>query len=183
MKILSGLYKSRSLVAPKGDQTRPTLAKVRSSLFESIQGRIEGTRFLDLFAGSGAMGFEALSRGASFVCWVEKNPLAVHSIVRNIEMLGLLRQQVDVQKKDVLLWLDKIAGKYSTFDWIFADPPYMAGNSRHLIEKIDQMPLLGVGGTFFLETIDVLDGILLQNMQLKGVRSFNKTFLYEYRMV
>ncbi|NGX26610.1 MAG: Ribosomal RNA small subunit methyltransferase D, partial [Chlamydiae bacterium] len=76
MKILAGKYKNRPLKTPKGDRTRPTASKVRESIFSILQNQIEGARFLDLFAGSGSMGLEALSRGAESAVFIEKNRLA-----------------------------------------------------------------------------------------------------------
>lgn len=183
MRILSGLYKGRSLVAPKGEKTRPTLAKVRGALFDSLQGDLGGGRFLDLFAGSGAMGFEAMSRGVDYVCWVEESPRAIRCILQNVEQLQIERSRGDIQKNEVFLWLEKVAPKQPPFDWIFADPPYGAGYSRLLVETIDKRPLFKAGGAFFVETTDLLEGVPLQNMQLKRVRDFGKTAIYEYRLL
>lgn len=183
MRILSGLYKGRSLVSPKGKETRPTLAKVRGALFDSLQGCLEGGRFLDLFAGSGAMGFEAMSRGASYVCWVEESAVAVRCIMQNREQLQIERQRGDVQRQDVFVWLEKAAAKQRPFDWIFADPPYGGKESRCLVEKMDQMALLEAGGAFFVETTDSLEELRLQNIQLQRVRDFGKTAIYEYRLL
>lgn len=118
MKIIAGKYKNLSLKSPKGSKTRPTLSKVRQSVFNIIQNEIEGARFLDLFAGSGAMGCEALSRGASTVTFVEKDFAAIQCIKDNLQKLG---EKGTILKADAQAALKKIEGP---FDILYIDPPY-----------------------------------------------------------
>lgn len=122
MRIISGKYKSRSLIAPKGDLTRPTSDRARESLFNVLQNLIdfEGKNVLDLFAGSGAFGFEALSRGAAHATFIEESKRATEAIIENTKTLEA-DTEVTLIKKDVYKWLENPSG---SFDLILADPPY-----------------------------------------------------------
>ena len=118
MRVVAGEFKGRRLHAPRGRRTRPTSDKVREALF-SILGDVKGLRVLDLFAGSGALGIEALSRGAGAAAFVETDPRAVAAIRRNLDAVGA---RADVHRRDVLGFLATPAGE--TYDLAFVDPPY-----------------------------------------------------------
>jgi 16S rRNA (guanine966-N2)-methyltransferase len=122
MRIISGIYKRRKLLAPKGDTTRPTSDRARESLFNVLQNLVdfEGMNVLDLFAGSGAFAFEALSRGAEHATLIEQNRKVIEAINENANTLGA-DSQVEIIQKDVYKWLEIASTQY---DIIFADPPY-----------------------------------------------------------
>ncbi len=127
MRIIAGKFKGREIISPsKKIELRPTSDKVREAIFDVIRVDIGGAIFLDLFAGSGAMGIEAISEGAEFAVFVEKNPKAIKTIEANIEMLGV-KGQATVVKSEVNSFLkdppfpEAFAKK---FDIIFLDPPY-----------------------------------------------------------
>jgi len=128
MRIVSGRFRSHSLVAPKGDATRPTSDKVRQALFNVLEHGIgvelEDARVLDLFAGSGALGLEALSRGARFCCFIEEAAAARAAIRRNVEALGLTGAS-KIWRRDATR-LGPV-GTMSPFDLVFLDPPYGKG--------------------------------------------------------
>jgi 16S rRNA (guanine966-N2)-methyltransferase len=115
--VVAGTFKGRRLVAPRGTRTRPTADRVREALF-SMLGDVEGARVLDLYAGSGALGIEALSRGADSAVFVERDPHAVAAIRRNLAAIGV---EATVSRQDVLRFL---AGADGPFDLVFCDPPY-----------------------------------------------------------
>lgn len=117
MRVVAGAYGGRRLQAPTGTRTRPTIDRVREALF-SILGPIEGLRVLDLFAGSGALGIEALSRGAASATFVDSAPAAVAAVRRNLASMGA---EAEVRRVDALRWLARAQGSY---DLVFADPPY-----------------------------------------------------------
>lgn len=117
MRVIAGAYKGRRLHAPAGAATRPTADRVREAVF-SMLGPLEGLRVLDLFAGSGALGIEAASRGAEPVIFVETDPRAVRAIRRNLHELRL---DAEVVRRDALAYLDRRPGP---FDLVFVDPPY-----------------------------------------------------------
>ena len=122
MRIISGIFKSRKLIAPKGDSTRPTSDRARESLFNVLQNMLdfEDITVLDLFAGSGGFGYEAFSRGAKNAIFVEQDRKACAAIQANAESLGL-RSALQIIKKDAYKWLGSTSGE---FEIIFADPPY-----------------------------------------------------------
>ena len=123
-RIISGTWGGRRLATPKGSGTRPTSDRVREALFSSLEselGGFDGLRVLDLYAGSGALGLEALSRGAAHVQFVEKDRAAAAAISQNIAALGIPKAQVRVSSGDVRRFLGHIGDDY---DLIFLDPPY-----------------------------------------------------------
>ncbi len=117
MRVVSGRFGGRRLDAPRGRDTRPTTDRVREALF-SILGPIDGVRVLDLFAGSGALGIEALSRGAASATFVDSDPRAAAALRRNLEALGL---DEHVERRDALSYLKRAS---DTFGLVFLDPPY-----------------------------------------------------------
>jgi 16S rRNA (guanine966-N2)-methyltransferase len=119
MRVVAGELRGRRLVAPRGDATRPTADRVREALF-SILGDVSGLRVLDLFAGSGALGIEALSRGAAEAEFVDSSQAAVAAVRRNLSELGL---DAPVHRRDAFAYLAAAAGR-SPFDLVFVDPPY-----------------------------------------------------------
>jgi 16S rRNA (guanine(966)-N(2))-methyltransferase RsmD len=122
MRVVAGRFGGRRLKAPPGAHTRPTSDRVREALF-SILGPLAGERVLDLFAGSGALGIEALSRGAAEVTFVELAPTAVAAIEDNLRALGL---DARIERREALAYLapSGAAPRPGPFDLVFADPPY-----------------------------------------------------------
>jgi 16S rRNA (guanine(966)-N(2))-methyltransferase RsmD len=123
MRIIAGTYRSRALGAPAGSATRPTSDRLRETLFNVLAPRIEGAAFLDLYAGSGAVGLEALSRGARFVTFVERAQPPLKTLRANLAALGIERG-FHVQSSSVAAFL--IAGRGNAFELVFLDPPYDA---------------------------------------------------------
>ena len=117
MRVVAGTFKGRRLAAPRGTRTRPTADRVREALF-SMLGDVEGARVLDLYAGSGALGIEALSRGAESAVFVERDAQAVAAIERNLAAVGV---EATVLRQDVLRFLARADGAW---DLVFCDPPY-----------------------------------------------------------
>jgi 16S rRNA (guanine966-N2)-methyltransferase len=123
MRIIAGTLRSRTLQAPAGLATRPTSDRLRETLFNVLAPRIVGAAFLDLYAGSGAVGIEALSRGAKHVEFVERAPAALKVMRANLSKLGLTSGFV-IQPGSVGSYLRRTAGR--SFDLVFLDPPYDA---------------------------------------------------------
>jgi 16S rRNA (guanine966-N2)-methyltransferase len=122
MRVVAGALGGRRLRTPRGSATRPTSERIREAVF-SILGDIEGARVLDLYAGSGALGFEALSRGASHATFVESAPAALTAIEQNAKALGL-EASCRVVRADVGVWLARSPVASDTYDLVFIDPPY-----------------------------------------------------------
>ena len=120
MRIVAGDFKGRRLRAPRGRRTRPTADRVREALF-SLLGDVAGARVLDLYAGSGALGIEALSRGAASAVLVERDPGAAAVIAANLAALDV---RAEVRRQDVMRFLARAEGG---FDLVFCDPPYDSG--------------------------------------------------------
>lgn len=124
MRVIAGTFRSRTLQAPAGLATRPSSDRLRETLFNVLAPRIEGTRFLDLYAGSGAVGIEALSRGAEEVCFVERAAPALKVLRANLERLGIT-ESFRVVPGSVAGYL-RSGGTDQQFDLVFLDPPYDA---------------------------------------------------------
>jgi 16S rRNA (guanine966-N2)-methyltransferase len=122
VRIIAGRYGGRALAAPRGRGTRPTSDRVREALF-SILGvaAVEGARVLDLFAGSGALGIEAISRGASSTTLVDSSAVALAAIRRNLGAIGV---EAEVRRQDALAYLRSASRDARQYDLVFLDPPY-----------------------------------------------------------
>lgn len=123
MRIVAGEHRGRRLRAPAGGGTRPTPDRVREALF-SILGPVSGLRVADLYAGSGALGIEALSRGAAAAVFVESDRRAVAVIRENLAAIGA--EEAEVVQRDVFAWLRGAPAEAARFDLVFCDPPYDA---------------------------------------------------------
>lgn len=129
MRIVAGQWRGRRIEAPPGRDVRPTLDRVREAWMSILQHEIPGSRVLDLFAGSGALGLEALSRGAAFVDFVEQNPRALGILRKNIDVLGA-DDGVHVHRADAVRYAESLG--QGSYDLAFADPPYAGGAAERL---------------------------------------------------
>ena len=150
MRITGGAFARRTIDAPRGDRTRPTTDRVREALFSALGSRtaLSGARVLDLFAGSGALGLEALSRGAAHATFVEQHAPTLAVARRNVAALGVEAQATFV-RADALAYLGRAPG---AFDLVLADPPYGLAALAALPDTA--RPLLAPGGLLVLEHDD-----------------------------
>jgi 16S rRNA (guanine966-N2)-methyltransferase len=125
MRVIAGTYRSRQLVAPRGLQTRPTSDRLRERLFDILAWRIDGCRFVDLYAGTGAVGIEALSRGAAHVWFAENADQALASLRQNVAALKI-GGGFTVEDRGVGAMLQRLAKLTQPIDLVFLDPPYEA---------------------------------------------------------
>lgn len=125
MRIVAGRWRGRTLRAPKGQSARPTLDRVREAVFGILGGRVEGTAVLDLFAGTGAMALEALSRGASSAVLVEADPRVFEVLRRNVDSLGAAAAETLLMDHRQAVRVLRAQGR--RFDLVFLDPPYGKG--------------------------------------------------------
>jgi len=123
MRVIAGKYRSRRLASPSGEQTRPTSDRLRETLFNVLGAAVEASVWLDLFAGSGAIGIEALSRGATMVYFVESSPPAVRAIRSNLASLKI-DAGFDILERDVSASLRQLDARAIACDICFLDPPY-----------------------------------------------------------
>jgi 16S rRNA (guanine966-N2)-methyltransferase len=121
MRVIAGRWGGRRLQAPPGEATRPTSDRVREALFSVLGDRVDGARVLDLFAGSGALGIEALSRGAAHATFVDSAPAAIRSLTANLSALGA---DAEVRRADARRFLGAASANGRHYDLVFLDPPY-----------------------------------------------------------
>ena len=147
VRVVGGTFRGHRLSVPSGRSTRPTADRTREAIFNLVASRIAlaEARVLDLFAGSGALGLEALSRGAAHATFVEKAGAALGTIKKNAAGLGV-EARCTVVRADALRWLETAP---STFDLVLADPPYALGDLPRLPDLA--LPLVAPGGLLVLE--------------------------------
>jgi 16S rRNA (guanine966-N2)-methyltransferase len=155
MRVIAGKYRSRVLKSLKGLALRPTSDRLRETLFDVLGDGVEGSRFLDVFAGTGAIGIEALSRGADRVVFIENHPPAAKLIRENLAALGI-RSGAEVICGDAIRSLEKIAKRLpeprAAFDFVFLDPPYAAEDQyMRVLGFLDASRILAEGATVTAE--------------------------------
>ena len=150
LRITSGIHRGRLIESLSGTSTRPTSERLRQSWLNSIQMSLHDARILDLFSGSGALGLEALSRGASFVIFVEENAKAAQIIQQNIKTLGYGEQaQVLIKKAESCL---SYLASEPPFDFVFMDPPYHKGFEEKILSEWAWADVLNDGGRLCIES-------------------------------
>lgn len=141
MRVIVGSARSVPLITPKGLDTRPTSDQIKETLFNMLQGYVEGSKFLDLFAGSGQIGVEALSRGAKFAAFVEKSDEAVKCIKANVDKTKFTDKAL-VLKMEVLSGIRALEIEKRKFDIIFVDPPYNQGLEQGILNVLANSTIL-----------------------------------------
>jgi 16S rRNA (guanine966-N2)-methyltransferase len=173
MRIVTGKFKGREIISPpKNIELRPTSDRVREAIFDVVRFKISDSIFLDLFAGSGAMGIEAISEGARFAVFVEKNSVALRVIKQNIKMLGIENQALII-KQDVLNFIKSPFSFESfkeKFDFVFLDPPYASKLAGQTMQTLVNFPFLKSDSIIIAEHAE--EEILPDD--LKGVNSFKR---------
>lgn len=174
MRIISGAWRSRPLIAPKGDTTRPTADRTRETLFSMLTSRLgsfEDLAVLDLFAGSGALGLEALSRGAATCTFVEHDTAALKALETNIEKLGA-KPQSEIRRSSVL----SLGSAIKPFDVIFMDPPYASGAGSVALDKLGRMGWFASFAWISIETANK-ENIAVKGFAIETVRDVGKARL------
>ncbi|MBX9860234.1 MAG: 16S rRNA (guanine(966)-N(2))-methyltransferase RsmD [Sphingomonas sp.] len=168
MRVIAGTWRGRQLVAPKGDTTRPTADRTREALFSMLTSRLgsfEGVAVADLFAGSGALGIEALSRGAASCLFVEQDRAAIDALRANLAKLGATG---DVRAMSVL----GLGAATAPLDVVMMDPPYGSGAGAVALDKLTRLGWIGAGTwvsveTAFNEELDI-DGFAIDASRTHG---------------
>lgn len=148
MRIIAGLYKGRRLGTVRG-AIRPTSDRLRESLFDVLGASVRGSSWLDLFAGSGAVGLEAISRGAGEVIFNDRDPGAIALLEKNVALCGI-ESGYQIRKEDAFVLLRRLV-EHSPFDYIFLDPPYGYHRYHKLLERLGKVALCGSETTVILE--------------------------------
>lgn len=150
VRIIAGTAKGIRLKTPKGMNTRPTADRVKESVFGILGVALIDAEVLDLFAGTGNLGLEALSRGAAAATMVDKNIQSVKIMLENAILTDLARAAV-ICREDVLAALRRLQTAGKSFDLIFCDPPYNLGLAPKVLRELDAIDVLRAGGVFILE--------------------------------
>lgn len=141
MRVIAGTAKRLQLKTVKGDNTRPTTDRIKETLFNMLQNDIEGCRFLDLFSGSGAIGIEALSRGAKETVFVENNKEAINCIKENLIFTKLVNSGI-VMSYDVMTAISMLEGRNAKFDIVFMDSPYNKEIEKEVLDRLKQSEII-----------------------------------------
>lgn len=176
MRVITGTARGCRLTTLAGEETRPTTDKVKEGLFSAIQFDIEGRRVLDLYAGSGQLGIEALSRGASGCVFVDRNPEATAIIKQNLQKSGLM-VKAQVVATDALSFLDRPKDR---FDLVFLDPPYASGVLLPTLMKA--VNYVNDGGIIICESdedVNLPDKV--GHFTLDRVRRYGRVHIWIYR--
>lgn len=167
MRIVGGKFKGRVLLSFEGDKIRPTSDKARESLFNILQFSISGKKFLDLFSGTGAVGFEALSRGASEVYFIDAS-------IESINLINKNKQKIKAETGAVIKRTDAVEFLRTTtekFDIIFIDPPYKEGYYQKVLPLLSN--LLEEDGIAILESESEIEGV--QDLTVYDTRKYGRT--------
>lgn len=141
MRVIAGTARSLPLKTIEGKDTRPTTDRIKETLFNMIQTRVPGAVFLDLFSGSGAIGIEALSRGAEEACFVENNKAAIACIRDNLKFTRFTEKAM-VMECDAVTAIHRLNGKSKVYDIIFMDPPYNMQWERQVLEALKESDII-----------------------------------------
>ncbi len=178
MRVITGTARGCRLTTLPGEDTRPTTDKVKEGVFSAIQFDIEGRRVLDLYAGSGQLGIEALSRGASGCVFVDRNPEVVSIIKQNLQKCRLTAN-AQVVATDALSFLER---PKDAFDLVFLDPPYAAGLLQPTLEKV--VKWVNDGGILVCESdADAVLPDKVDRFTLDRVRRYGRVCIWVYRYI
>lgn len=174
MRVISGKYQRKQLMTIDSENTRPTTDRVKENIFNLIQNHIYDKAVLDLFAGSGALGIEAISRGAQIVYFVEKSTKSLNVLKKN---LGKITEEYVCYSNDALIALEGFSARQMTFDLIFLDPPYKSNLIEESLKLIYQYNLLKENGIIVIET-DCSTKLNLESYILVKEKKYGNTKIY-----
>ncbi|MCM8808595.1 MAG: 16S rRNA (guanine(966)-N(2))-methyltransferase RsmD [Candidatus Omnitrophica bacterium] len=182
MRVISGIYKGRKLKFIKNKDIRPTKDVVRKAIFDSLRGWMVGKKVVEIFAGNGILGIEAVSHGAKKIIFIEKDKKGIETIKENIKILGI-EKKCEIIKGDCEYEIEKLEN--IKYDLIIGDPPYLFPISKlqRIIEKIKELNILKKGGIIVIEydykkEIPVVDGY-----EVIKRRNYGKTGLTYLRRI
>jgi 16S rRNA (guanine966-N2)-methyltransferase len=157
MRVIAGKYRSRTLRSLKGQMLRPTSDRLRETLFNILGPAVGGKTFVDLYAGTGAVGIEALSRGAHHAIFVEQHAAAVALIRRNLESLGI-GAEAEILSMAVPRAIERLESRKAHAQFVFLDPPYAADSEyESVLEALGESPLIAPGGRVIVEHLKKRD--------------------------
>ena len=179
VRVISGKAKGRKLFSVPGTGTRPITDRVKEALFNILGPRVQDSLWLDLFAGTGSVGVEALSRGAERVVFVDKAHQAIRTLQRNLDLTGF-EDQAEVVRGDAMRYIDR-ANEDTGFDYIYVAPPQYRELWAEALTKLDAKPLLASEGLIIVQIHPrELGPITLQRLELLSERRYGSTLLLFY---
>jgi 16S rRNA (guanine(966)-N(2))-methyltransferase RsmD len=183
MRVIAGSAKGRRLKSPKTPGTRPIMDRVKVALFDILGGDIRDARFLDLFAGTGSVGIEALSRGAASAIFVELSPEVLRLVRENLALTGLAAR-AETARADAFHYLASAHAAGRRFTIVYVAPPQYQSLAARALERLDVHPLTEVGGLVVVQIHPVernaLDGLALQRLRRYDERRYGSTLLMFY---
>ncbi len=181
LRVTGGVFKGRRIKVPAGHGVRPTPARVREALFSILGEEVEGSVVLDLFAGSGSLGIEALSRGAKKVVFVEKDWGNSMVLVENLRSLGVDDERWDIFRQDVRSFIRTAERKGYEFDVIFMDPPYRSDLGEQSLILLDRSNLVKIGGIVVCESPRGKPQVELEMFVLHRQKRYGDTEIFIFR--
>ncbi len=176
MRVIAGDLKGKKLFSVKGLSLRPTSDRVKEAIFDILQDKVVGKRVLDLFAGTGALGIEALSRGAEKAIFVEHNPHVLAALRRNIAECRL-EKKTEILACDVFKGIKILASRGEVYDLIFIDPPYGRGLVKETLKNLSQTSLVASDGLIIAEHSSKEDLLIPLPWELVAHRHYGGTEL------
>lgn len=175
MRIIAGSHKGRTIKAVPGKETRPTSDKIKEAIFHKMGPFFSGGTGLDLFAGSGSLGIEALSRGIEKVTFIDQSPQAIRTIRQNMMDLKL-KESCEVYRNDAFRALETLQHKGLSFDIVLIDPPYDKVNYQQLLQKLEETAIVKPKGIVYIESNrDTEIEMSPSHYKLIFERAYNKT--------
>jgi 16S rRNA (guanine(966)-N(2))-methyltransferase RsmD len=183
MRVISGSARGRKLKSPKSSETRPIMDRVKTALFDILAPEIMGMRVLDLFAGTGAVGIEALSRGAESATFVERSPEAWRLVRENLALTNL-SDRAEVVRNDAFAYLQQAAATGRRFDLVYIAPPQYVNMAAQALAQLDPSPLTEPDGLVIVQIHPQeraeLDTLTLKHLRRYDERRYGSTLLLFY---
>jgi 16S rRNA (guanine966-N2)-methyltransferase len=176
IRIIGGRYKGKKLISLEGKSVRPTSGIVRESIFNILSNHVIGAVVLDLFAGTGALGIEAISRGANHAVFIDRNPKALVTILKNVQA-SKINEKVEIIQWDILKSLDCLRSRHLRFNLIFLDPPYHQGMVEPSLINLEKSESLEENCIMVIE--HGLKELIpdLRNIRISDQRKYGKTLV------
>ena len=181
MKVISGTLKGRNIIGYNIDGTRPTMDRVKESLFATIQSYVKDSIVLDLFAGSGQLGIEAISNGANTCYFIDNNKEVIKVLNQNISNLNI-KSNSKVILSDWKKSLNEFSNQGIKFDLIFVDPPYDYNVYEKILEKVSTLNLLNENGLIILEHSNLKFKESYNNLTLYKAKKYGSKSIYIYKI-
>lgn len=183
MRVISGSARGRKLKSPKSSETRPIMDRVKTALFDILAPEIMGMRVLDLFAGTGAVGIEALSRGAESATFIERSPEAWRLVRENLALTNL-SDRAEVLRADAFTYLQQAAATGRRFDLVYIAPPQYVNMAAQALMQLDAAPLTEPDGLVIVQIHPQeraeLDTLTLKRLRRYDERRYGSTLLLFY---